>query len=130
VQYTSDKGRSPGAVVLVDDDAALRDAVTFSLESAGLRVLAFADAESALAAELPGDVCFVLDQRLPGLSGLEAFQALRSRGDRRPAIFITSQPKADLRRAAAAGGAPIVEKPLLGDVLLQAVRSVYARDGY
>lgn len=119
-----DRGEIPSAVVLVDDDAALRRAVAFALEAAGLKVLAFADAESALAAELPGDACFVLDQRLPGLSGLEAFLVLRGRGDRRPAIFITSNPRLDLRKAAAAAGVPIVEKPLLGDALLQAVRSV------
>lgn len=117
----------PASVILVDDDAAVRMAIAFAFEAAGLRVFTFADAESALAADLPGDACFVFDQRLPGLSGLEAFQTLRRRGDRRPAVFITSHPKPDFRAAAAAAGAPIIEKPLLGDALLLAVRQACDR---
>ncbi len=89
-----------------------------------MKVIAFADAEAVLAADLPADACFVIDERLPGLSGLEACRALRGRGVHRPTVFITSQPKPDLRRAAAASGVPIVEKPLMGDTLLMAIRSV------
>lgn len=109
-------------MVLVDDDRAVREALSFALGSAGLTVIAFPDAEAALAADLPADACLVLDERLPGLSGLELYRALESRGPRRPTVFITSQPKPDLRRAAAARGVPIVEKPLLGDALLLAIR--------
>ena len=116
--------QASAVVVLVDDDAAVRDALTFSLESAGLCVTSFPDAETVLAADLPTDACFVLDQRLPGLSGLEAFEVLKARGVRQPTIFITSNPNAVFRRAAAAHGTPIVEKPLLGDALLEALTRV------
>ncbi len=116
----------PGPVVLVDDDEGVRDALTFALGSAGLTVIAFADAETVLAADLPDDACFVIDERLPGLSGLEIYLALRGRGVNRPTVFITSQPKPYLRKAAAASGVQIVEKPLMGDALLLAIRSVCA----
>ena len=116
--------RSPTPVVLVDDDEAVREALVFALGSAGLTVIAFASAEAAMAADLPAQVCFVFDERLPGLSGLEAYRVLRGRGVDQPTVFITSQPKPDLRNAAAASGVPIVEKPLLGDSLLQAIRMV------
>ena len=115
---------TPNPVVLVDDDEAVRDALTFALGSAGLTVLAFADAEAVLAADLPDDACFVIDERLPGLTGLEVYKALQGRGVHRPTVFITSQPKSLFRAAAAANGVPIVEKPLMGDVLLLAIRAV------
>ena len=112
------------SIVLIDDDDALRDALVFSLEAAGMTVLAFADAETALAEPLPPDACLVIDQRLPGLTGLEAFQRLRLRGDQNPTILITSHPTAQLRRAAAACGVAIIEKPLLGDSLLRALKTL------
>jgi len=111
------------AVLLVDDDDGLRAALTFSLETVGRTVLAFASAEAALAAPLPRRACMVLDHRLPGLDGLQAFEALRGRGVTGPAIFITSHPKPALYLAAARAGAAVLEKPLLADALILAVRS-------
>lgn len=115
---------SPSAVVLIDDDEAVREALTFSLESAGMVVIPFADGEAALSSELPSDALWVIDERLPGLTGLEVFERLRGRGDRNPALFITSHPKPHFRRAAALGGVDIIEKPLLGDALLHALRNL------
>lgn len=105
--------------ILVDDDTALLDALRFSFEAADLDVLAFDCAESLLVAELPRrNACLVLDYRLPGRTGLEALQTLQARGSGLPAIFITSHPQLELRRAMARTGALIVEKPLLQDALL------------
>lgn len=113
----------PETVVLVDDDPALLDALSFSLGAAGYRVLTFESAEAVLSARLPDHhACLVLDQRLPGRSGMDALSELRRRGHRLPAIFITSHPKPEFRRSAARAGAVIVEKPLLQDSLLGAVR--------
>lgn len=55
-------------------------------------------------------------ERLFGYSAAEAI------GRELPAILITSQPSLSLRRRAAAANVPIIEKPLLGDALLDAIR--------
>lgn len=85
---------------------------------------AFADAESLLAnPEVPrASACLVLDQKLPGMSGLALLAALRARNVGAPAILITSNPTAALRLEARAAGAEIVEKPLLDRVLASKVR--------
>ncbi|HEY9219585.1 MAG TPA: response regulator [Phenylobacterium sp.] len=110
-------------VLLVDDDRALRNALTFSLELDGFEVLPFDSAEALLAAPLPDrGACLVLDERLPGMGGMAALAQLRARCVELPALLITSNPVASLRRAAAEAGVVIVEKPLFGDVLSDSIR--------
>ena len=107
-------------VVIVDDDPAVRGSLTFSLELDGFDVEAFESGEALLLRELPlRPTCIVLDQKLPGISGLEALRQLRARHVESPAILITSHPHRDLVEAAAEAGVSIVEKPLLGDALLR-----------
>lgn len=110
-------------LVLVDDDAALRNALKFALELDGYRVQAFASGEDLLAADLPmRNVCLVLDENLPGMGGLDALEALRGRRVDLPALLITSHPGPGLRRRAGRLRVPIVEKPLLDDVLVRSIR--------
>lgn len=88
---------------------------------------AFADAESLLASEAShGSLCLVLDQRLPGMSGLALLAALRAQNVTAPAILITSNPPPAVRRQADAAGVEIVEKPLLGNILAAKVREAIA----
>lgn len=108
-------------VVIVDDDAALLEALTFALEAEGLSVAAYADAPSALAAPLAKHGCLVLDQKLPGITGLELLERFRARGETAPALLITTHPSADTRARAHAAGVEIMEKPLLGDALARKV---------
>jgi FixJ family two-component response regulator len=117
---------SPRRVAVVDDDAALRAALVFSLETQGFQVAAFESAEAALAGDLAGYDCIVLDQRLPKMSGLDLVAALRARGKRPPSILITSHPSAAVRDEAREAGVQIVEKPLLGNTLVDRIRSVLA----
>ena len=107
-------------VVVVDDDPAVRGSLTFSLELDGFDVETFESGEALLLRQLPvRPTCLVLDQQLPGITGLEALRQLRARHNQSPAILITSHPKRVVVEAAAQAGVPIVEKPLLGDALLQ-----------
>jgi len=109
-------------VVLVDDDPAVRAALAFALEIDGFAVQTFADAEAALDTDMGGASCLVLDYRLPGQNGLDLLERLRAGGADTPAVLITSQPKIAVRQRAAALGARLVEKPLLNDDLVEAVR--------
>ena len=54
---------------------------------------------------------------------METLRQLRARDVVLPAVLITSHPKASLRTEAAAAGAPILEKPLLGETLAGAIRA-------
>ena len=108
----------PPRVLLVDDDAALRTALAFSLDLEGFQVDALESGEALLLRDLPAEgACLVCDQNLPGITGLEAIRQLRARGVALPALLITSHPGPSVRAQAAAQGVEIVEKPLLGDHL-------------
>jgi FixJ family two-component response regulator len=110
-------------VYVVDDDVAVRRALAFTLDLEGFAVESCGSAEALLGLELQTARAFlVIDERLPDLSGLQALKRLRGRGVRLPAVLVTSHPTAALRAAATAAGAPILEKPLLGETLVQAVR--------
>lgn len=110
-------------VVVVDDDAAVCSALACSLELEGYRVLTCRTAEDLLRMALPdARACLVIDERLPGVSGLQALQELRRRKVALPAALITSHPAQRLIDAARAAGAPIIEKPLLGDALIGWIR--------
>jgi len=112
-------------VVVVDDDPAVRDSLKFSLEIEGFTVLVYADAGELLhAGELPFCNCLVVDQRLPGMSGLDLIASLRKRQVDAPAILITSQPTVAVSERAAKTDVPIVEKPLLGNALLDKIHDV------
>ena len=111
-------------VAVVDDDPAVRNSLKFSLELEGFSVWVFADgAECLQAANLPECACLVIDQNMPGMTGLELLAQLRGRRVSTPAILITSHPNANLRERAARSGIPIIEKPLLSDALLESIRA-------
>lgn len=119
-----DRSADRPTVVLVEDDAGVRKALRFSLEIEGFEVVTCARGETLLELALPkGPACLVLDQRLPGIRGIEALEVLRRRGVEIPAIMITSAPDANLRARALLADARVVEKPLLNDLLLAAIRA-------
>jgi FixJ family two-component response regulator len=112
-------------VFVVDDDAAVRRALEFALDLEGFRVETFESGEALLLRQhLPGAGCLVLDERLPGASGMETLRQLRAREVDLPAILVTSHPKPSFRAAAAVAGVPILEKPLEGDTLIGAIHQV------
>jgi FixJ family two-component response regulator len=116
-------------VLVVDDDRDLLAALRFSLEADGYRVRAFDSAEALLATEEDGHAvsCLVIDYVLPRANGLDLVRALRLRGVSAPTILITTHPSVRVREATAHLGVRILEKPLLGGMLAQAVREEVAR---
>jgi FixJ family two-component response regulator len=124
-----DPSSAPAAIrtiVLAEDDAALAEALQFALELEGFEVRAYETAEALLERPLPSaDTCLVLDQRLPGITGIAALTRLRRRGVELPAIIMTSDPSAAVRTMARQVHAAVVEKPLLGDALLAQIRAAF-----
>lgn len=113
-------------VIVVDDDAAVRNSLKFSLEIEGFDVLIFADARQLLDREFPSCDCIVVDQHLPLMNGLELIAELRKRAHDIPAVLITTHPSESVRKRAAAEGVPIVEKPLLNSLLFDVIRQLLA----
>src|SRR5262245_15800054 len=76
--------------ILVDDDAAVRDALEELLCSVGVQTISFSSAQEFLDAKLPDRPgCIVLDVRMPGLSGLDLQQFLATKGVLTPIVFLT-----------------------------------------
>jgi FixJ family two-component response regulator len=121
-------GTERNLVVIVDDDEAVRDSLRFSFVIEGFAVRAFSSGQQLLAEMSPpvGD-CFVVDQNMPGMSGLDLISTLRGRNLTAPAILITSHPNAAVRERAAAAGVSIVEKPFLDFTLMDSVRRSLAQ---
>lgn len=117
-----DTHRARPKVYVVDDDLAVREALAFTLDLEGFSVETLESGEALLLRDLPRqDACIVIDERLPGVSGLEALRQLRARGVNLPAFLMTGTPRASIRQAAAGVHAPILEKPLQGETLVAAI---------
>jgi FixJ family two-component response regulator len=113
-----------GIVVIVDDDPALCNALKFSLEIEGFAVRLYESGPQLLHDhELSDCSCLVVDEKMPGIGGIDLIVELRQRAFAAPAILMTSYPNAALARRAATINVPIVEKPLLNDVLLDLIRT-------
>lgn len=79
-------------ILVVDDDAKLRDLVREFLEEHGLSVECVANGEVALQRLLDRSFdCVLLDMMMPGIDGLEVLRRLRQRGDRVPVIMLTAK---------------------------------------
>ncbi|WP_428667495.1 response regulator [Reyranella sp.] len=118
-------------ICVVDDDAAVRNALKFALEVEGLNVRLFDGAVSLLSdpAILPCG-CIVIDYRMPVIDGLELIGVLRRRGIEAPVILITGRANKELRAQAQKLGVHcLLEKPLSDDALLDSIRSALAKAG-
>lgn len=123
-----DAARPSPRIILIEDDAPLRAALRYALQAAGYLVGGAPRAEPLLEADFPSEsVCLIFDQQLPGLSGIEALELLRARGIDAPAFLMTTQPGPALRSRAKRAGASILEKPILGDELVAAIRALPSR---
>jgi FixJ family two-component response regulator len=117
-------------VIVIDDDRAVRNSLKFSLEIEGLAVTTYGTGTELLeAADLPPCDCLVIDQNMPGINGLDLIALLRARHCSAPAILITSHPSPSLRDRAQTAGVPIIEKPLLGNLLFDKIRDVMSPGG-
>lgn len=116
-------GRDRNLVVVVDDDEAIRESLKFSFAVEGLVVLTFSSGLQLLADPSPPCAdCYVVDQNMPEMNGLDLISTLRARNLMAPAILITTHPNTAVRERAAAAGVSIVEKPFLDFTLLNSVR--------
>ena len=110
-------------VVLIDDDADLRLALTQTLDLAGLRVTSLGDARG-LAAQLPDNWpgVVVSDIRMPGLDGLQLLAQLHGRDAELPVLLITGHGDVPMAVQAMRDGAfDFLEKPFASQALIDSV---------
>jgi len=120
-------GENAASLIVVDDEPAVLAALNFALELEGFAVATYGSGSELLVqSEFPQIACLIIDYRLPDMDGLDLLAALRSRGVHLPAVLITSRPPSTLCRRAAAANVQIVEKPLLGPALLDAIHVALA----
>jgi two-component system response regulator FixJ len=123
----TDQDRSKTTVFVVDDDAAVRDSLKFLLELEGFRVRVYADGKALLKeADIHGDEYLVVDQVMPGISGLETIDAIRRRGGLNPVVLVISDPTLRVLKGAEARGITVLEKPFLEHVLVDVIRNAMA----
>jgi two-component system, LuxR family, response regulator FixJ len=114
-------------IAVVDDDPAVCNSMKFSLELEGFAVRVYrSGAEFLAAGNLRDCKCFIIDQRMPGMSGMEVIAELRGRKVSTPAILIISQPNKVLSARAAEAHVPIIEKHLLSNALVEKIWEVCA----
>ena len=126
------QGEPGGPIVLVvDDDASVREALGSLFRSVGLRAHLFESAVELLESELP-DVasCLVLDVRLPSLSGLDFQSQMVKARIHIPIIFMTGHGDIPMSvRAMKAGAVDFLAKPFRDQDMLDAVAAALERDG-
>ena len=117
-------------VLVIDDDASLREALSRLFRSVGLNVKTFASAPEFLQHRRPdGPSCLVLDVRLPGLSGLDFQAELTKANIDIPIIFMTGHGDIPMTvRAMKAGALEFLPKPFRDQDMLDAVQTGLERD--
>ncbi len=111
-------------VFIVDDDAAMRKSLRWLIESVGLEVEAYESATEFLEHYQPDAVgCLLLDVRMPGMSGLDLQEHLRTQRISIPVLMVTGHADVPMAvRALKAGAFDFIEKPFNDQVLLERVQ--------
>jgi FixJ family two-component response regulator len=117
-------------VYVVDDDAAVREAMDSLIRSAGFNVRTFESARDFLESRhYKGPSCLVLDVGLPGLNGLDLQRELMRAEFNIPIIFVTGQADVPMSvRAMKAGAVEFLTKPFREEDLLGAIGQAIERD--
>jgi FixJ family two-component response regulator len=117
-------------IVIVDDDASVREALSELILSVGFQPISFASTRELLDADIldrPG--CLILDVRMPGASGLELQRHLAKGGNTKPIIFLTGHGDIQMTvQAMKAGAVDFLTKPVRDQTLLDAVTAAIQKD--
>jgi DNA-binding response OmpR family regulator len=117
-------------VLVADDDADLRDLISFTLAQAGYLVVKAADGPSAVQLfERESPDLVVLDINMPGMSGFQVCEAIRRRS-RVPVMMLTVRgEEEDLVRALGLGADDYLNKPFSPRTLLARIKALLRRAG-
>jgi FixJ family two-component response regulator len=117
-------------VIIVDDDASVREALSELILSAGFQPTCFASIRELLDSDklnIPG--CLILDVRMPGANGLDLQRYLAQQGNPKPIIFLTGHGDIPMTvQAMKAGAVDFLTKPARDQTLLDAIGDGVERD--
>ena len=119
-------------IMVVDDEAAVRDALRRALELEGYDVELAADGAEALERLVDGarPDALLLDVLMPGVDGLEVCRRLRRSGSRLPVLMLTARAEVSDRVSGLDAGADdYLAKPFALQELLARVRALLRRSG-
>ena len=118
-------------IYIVDDDEAVTDSLHALLETFGFKVQSYGSGSEFLADERHRAAdCLLIDQHMPGASGLDVVDSLRKEGGQIPTILISGRLDPSTReRATRLGVRELLDKPVAGSRLIQAIRTMLAEVG-
>ncbi len=118
-------------ILIVDDEAGIREILQFNLENAGFEVDCAESAEEALEMLGDGHSLILLDVMMSGMSGYQMAEVLRNeRNDQIPIIFLTAKTEQDdLLTGFSSGGDDYIPKPFSIMEVIARVRAVLKRSG-
>jgi two-component system response regulator FixJ len=110
-------------ILIVDDDADVRDSLRALLESAGFEVRDFDSAKAVLAeGAIAKGACLIADIRMPDMDGLTLQEELVNKRVGIPVIIVTGHGDVPLAvRAMRAGAVDFIEKPFDDELLLKSI---------
>ncbi|MCB2214894.1 response regulator transcription factor [Desulfofustis glycolicus] len=120
-------------ILVVEDEAAIQQLVSYNLIKAGFHVTCADSGEEALECLLREDIdCVLLDLMLPGMSGLEVCEAIRSKNGRQghhiPIIMLTAKgEEEDVVSGLDYGADDYITKPFSPKVLIARIKAVLRR---
>ncbi len=107
-------------VAVIDDDEGIRDAMTFLLDMSGYSVVAYESALAFLANREPAPEYLIVDQNMPGMTGIELAAALQSEQSAIPFMLISGVITTTLESAAIRCGInTVMQKPIECDEILR-----------
>ncbi len=111
-------------IAIVDDDDMLREMLCLMLHSLKLTVKGYASAQAFLAdPDWRNCLCLVLDQRMPGMSGIELQRRLKKDNVQLPIVFMTAHGEVPMVvEAIKEGAVDFLQKPLQAQAFLDCVQ--------
>jgi two-component system response regulator MprA len=119
-------------LLVVDDDASVREALALVLGIDGFDVTTAEDGREAIRTlERHQTDAVILDVLMPGLDGLEVCRRMRARGDRTPVLMLTARAEVSERVAGLEAGADdYLAKPFAREELIARLRALLRRTGW
>ena len=126
--FVMSQSAAKSVVYVVDDDAGVLGSLRFLLETDGFDVETFRSASALLNAVVSNEAdCYVIDYKMPDMSGIDLANRLRGRDIDTPIILITGYPDDNVpAKAAVAGVHHVLLKPHLEDSLVERIRGAIA----